>query len=185
MGKLYKFVPCATKRSEKTLMNIGTSVKRPIVQHDIEPAADKPYKLHVIKSFDRNNIKPYRVELKLMITDKAFKTRINNILDSNEYYICYSFLYSFRNEQRNIQAAVELHYGQNKNEKVMLSVCTEEFYEEAGRFNMRNIEPQTIYFANEESINAFVTGFEQILMPFICNKYKDYLKLKALLLGRD
>ena len=185
MGKLYKFVPRAAKRSGKRLMNIGTPVKRPIVQRSLEQGADKPYKLNVIKGFDSNNIKPYRVELKLIITDKAFKSRINNILDSNKYYICYCFLKSLKNEQLNVQATVELKYGQNINEKVMLSVYTEGFYEEAGRFNLHNIEPQTIYFANEESINAFVTGFEQAFMPFIDNKYKDYLKLKARLLGRD
>lgn len=185
MGKLYRFVPRVAKQSGTRLMNIGTPVKRPIVQRGLEPEADKPYKLNIIKAFDSNNIKPYRVELKLIITDKAFKSRINNILDSNEYYICYRFLNSFRNEQLNVQANVELKYGQNINEKVILSVYTEGFYEEAGRFNLHNIEPQTIYFANEESINAFVTGFEQTLMPFIDNKYKDYLKLKARLLGRD
>ena len=89
MGKLYKFVQRAAKRSGKRLMNIGTPVKRPIVQLSLEQGADKPYKLNVIKGFDSNNIKPYRVELKLIITDKAFKSRINNILDSNKYYICY------------------------------------------------------------------------------------------------
>ena len=79
MGKLYKFVP-----------------------RGLEPGADKPYKLNVIKGFDSNNIKPYRVELKLIITDKAFKSRINNILNSNEYYICYCFLKSLKNEQLNV-----------------------------------------------------------------------------------
>lgn len=187
MGKLYRFVPRVAKQSGTRLMNIGTPVKRPIVQRGLEPEADKPYKLNIIKAFDSNNIKPYRVELKLIITDKAFKSPINNILDSNEYYICYCFLKSLKNEQFNVQAIaiVELKYGQNINEKVMLSVCTEGFYEEAGRFNLHNIEPQPIYLANEESINAFVTGFEQAFMPFIDNKYKDYLKLKARLLGRD
>lgn len=184
MGNIYKFVPRKAVKTGTTVKKT-TSIKKPTIERESGPVTEKPYKLIFTKLFNSNEAKPHIVEIEFQVTDRAFRQRICNIFDTNNFEAAYSFNSDLVEDELQVKAFVELTHWHMANEKIMLSVCTNEFFEPAGKFSLVEFSTATVDFTYESSSDAFIQAFEEKVLTFIDKKYEDYLKLKARLLRRD
>lgn len=184
MGDIYKFVP-RTNKAISTGTFVKKAIKKPTIERESVPEAEKPYKLVFTKQFNSSQTKPHIVEIEFQVKDHAFRQRISNIFDTNNFEVAYCFKSEIVAGELQVNAFVELTHWHMANEKIMLSVCSNEFFEPAGKFSLVEFSTVTVEFTYERSTEAFIQAFEETVLAFIDKKYDDYLKLKARLLRRE
>lgn len=170
--------------SKNTLEKLGTSMSSQ--ENDV-----LPYHINISQGIDLTEIKSHYLESRIVINDKFFKKRVENIFKEYRYRLCYTWhdenvgtLFKPKYE-KHLKMSINSFPSKTNARTINLVMSLLAFgaagdvFDFSNTYKLKDLNKLKIFFETEKERNLFSEELEEILNTFYRSHYFEYDSLKS------